>query len=84
MLIKIFHFFGQKTQLFFVESTEYAVMADKYDISRNPSDLPGSHGIANVRAGASRQYFLSFDDARTQKESAHRQLTAYVWKQSMR
>ncbi|CAF0729022.1 unnamed protein product [Adineta ricciae] len=56
-------------------------MVDKYDISRNPSDLPGSLGISNVRAGASRQYFLSFDDARAQQESAHRQLTAYVWKQ---
>ncbi|UJR33398.1 hypothetical protein I4U23_020845 [Adineta vaga] len=56
-------------------------MVDKYDISRNPSDLPRSLGIVSVRAGASRQHFLSFDDARTQQESAHRQLTAYVWQQ---
>lgn len=56
-------------------------MADKYDISRNPSDLPKSSGIVSVRAGASRQHFLSFDDAKTQQESAHRQLTAYAWPQ---
>jgi hypothetical protein len=59
-------------------------MADNYDISRNPSDLPKSKGIANVRPGASRQHFLNFDDVGAQPDSARRQLTAYSWLNSNR
>jgi hypothetical protein len=59
-------------------------MVDNYDISRNPSDLPKSKGITNVRPGASRQHFLNFDDASSQQDTARRQLTAVTWQQSIR
>jgi hypothetical protein len=56
-------------------------MVDKYDISRNPSSLPKSIGIVSVRAGDSRQHFLSFDESSSEQDSARRQLTAYAWQQ---
>ncbi|CAF3692833.1 unnamed protein product, partial [Rotaria sordida] len=58
-------------------------MADNYDISRNPSDLPKSKGITNVRPGASRQHFLDFDNMNSQQDTSHRQLTAYSWQNSI-
>ena len=54
-------------------------MAENYDISRNPSDLPKSKGITSVRPGASRQHFLSFDDITPTQDTASRQLTACSW-----
>jgi hypothetical protein len=59
-------------------------MVDNYDISRNPSDLPKSKGVTNVRPGASRQHFLNFDDLNEQQDSTRRQLTAYSWMNSIR
>jgi hypothetical protein len=59
-------------------------MVDNYDISRNPSDLPKSKGVTNVRPGASRQHFLNFDDLNEQQDSTRRQLTAYSWLNSIR
>ena len=59
-------------------------MVDNYDISRNPSDLPKSTNITNVRPGASRQYFLSFDDTNSEQDNVHRQLTAYSWQHSIK
>ena len=59
-------------------------MVDSYDISRNPSDLPKSKGVTNVRPGASRQHFLNFDDLGGQQDSARRQLTASSWLNSTR
>jgi len=59
-------------------------MVDQYDIARNPSDLPKSKGITNVRPGASRQHFLNFDDMGSQQDSTRRQLTAYSWPQTIR
>ncbi|CAF0785881.1 unnamed protein product [Rotaria sp. Silwood1] len=58
-------------------------MADNYDISRNPSDLPKSKGITNVRPGASRQHFLNFDNTNSEPESSRRQLTACSWHSSI-
>ncbi|CAF1359906.1 unnamed protein product [Adineta steineri] len=58
-------------------------MVDKYDISRNPSDLPKSLGILSVRAGASRQHFLSFDDKSSEQENAQQHLTANTWPESI-
>ncbi|CAF3399092.1 unnamed protein product [Rotaria socialis] len=58
-------------------------MADSYDISRNPSDLPRSRGIANVRPGASRQHFLDFENMNAQQDNPLRQLTADSWKNSI-
>ncbi len=60
------------------------IMADNYDISRNPSDLPKSKGITNVRPGASRQHFLNFDDMGSEQDSARRQLTANRWQVAIR
>ena len=54
-------------------------MAESYDISRNPSDLPKSKGITSVRPGASRQHFLSFEGISPDQDSARRQLTACSW-----
>lgn len=60
-------------------------MADNYDISRNPSDLPKSKGVTSVRPGASRQHFLNFDDVGgSDQDSARRQLTAYSWLNTIR
>jgi hypothetical protein len=59
-------------------------MVDTYDISRNPSDLPKSKGVTNVRPGASRQHFLNFDDVGEQQDSTRRQLTASSWLQPTR
>jgi len=59
-------------------------MVDNYDIARNPSDLPKSKGITNVRPGASRQHFLNFDDMGLQQDSPRRQLTAYSWPKTIR
>jgi hypothetical protein len=59
-------------------------MVDNYDIARNPSDLPKSKGITNVRPGASRQHFLDFDDMSSEQDSARQQLTAYSWKNTIR
>ena len=54
-------------------------MAEAYDISRNPSDLPKSKGVTSVRPGASRQHFLSFDATPKEDENPRRQLTACSW-----
>ena len=54
-------------------------MAENYDISRNPSDLPKSKGVTSVRPGASRQHFLSFDAPSPVEETPRRQLTATSW-----
>ena len=59
-------------------------MAENYDISKNPTDLPKSQGITSVRPGASRQHFLGFDDIGQQQDSARRQLTAVSWQHSVR
>ena len=59
-------------------------MADSYDISRNPSDLPRSRGVANVRPGASRQHFLDFENMNAQQDNPLRQLTADSWKSSIK
>ena len=59
-------------------------MVDKYDISRNPSDLPKSLGILSVRAGASRQHFLNFDDKISEQDNAQQHLTANTWPVSIR
>lgn len=57
-------------------------MAENYDISRNPSDLPKSKGVTNVRPGASRQHFLDFDDLGSDQDSVRRQLTGLSWHSS--
>ena len=69
----------------FCSRSVHRTMAESYDVSSNPSHLLKSHGTTSVRAGASRQYFLTFDDNGSQlQEDARRQLCADSWQPSSR
>ncbi|CAF0841438.1 unnamed protein product [Didymodactylos carnosus] len=60
-------------------------MSDSYDDlrvdRRDPITLTKTYkkDVKNVKAGASRQHFLTFDDTTQNEDENRRQLTAYTW-----